>query len=258
MRDDREDNRSDRMEGRNAVREALLSGREINKLWVLNPKDGKRVDKTLNEILTLAKERKIVVVRCDRRLLDSMSSTGNHQGVIAAVASHEYKDVDEIVDEALAKGHAPLLVALDEIKDSYNLASVLRISDAAGVDGIIIPKHRSVALDAVVSKLSAGAVEYVPVARVTNLSTTLEDLKKRNFWVCGTDMEGAVDYDKADLKGPLVIVIGSEGEGMRDKVSKACDFKVKIPMQGHVNSLNAAVACGIVVFEAARQRKEQL
>ena len=185
-----------------------------------------------------------------------MSTTGNHQGVIAQVSSHEYADVEDILARAEEEGRAPLIIAMDEIKDSFNFASLLRISDAAGVDGIIIPKHRSIALNSIVSKLSAGAVEYVPVARVTNLAQTLRDLKENHgFWVCGTDMEGSVPYDKADYKGPLVIIVGSEGEGMRKSIRSECDFCVHIPMNGHVNSLNAAVATGIIVYEAVKCRR---
>ena len=245
----------DRLEGKNSVMEALRSGREFNKLWILEPSDGKPLESHLQKILQIAKERKITVIRSNRQVLDRMSQTHNHQGVIASVASHEYADLDEIIAKVREEGRQPLIVALDELKDAYNLGSVLRISDALGVDGVIIPKHRSIGLDSVVAKASAGAIEYVPVSRVTNLSQTLRDLKDDGFWVCGTDAEASVDLDKADFKGAMVIVIGSEGEGMRDSVKKCCDFLVSIPMTGHVNSLNAAVACGIVVFEAAKQRR---
>ena len=247
---------SDRLEGRNAVLEALNAGREINKIWILDPKDGKRLDPTLMKILKETSERKIVTVRCRRDVLDRMSQTHNHQGVIASVASHEYTDIDDILKKAEEEGHAPLLVVLDELKDAYNLGSVLRIADSAGVDGVIIPKHRSIGLDSAVAKASAGAIEYVPVARVTNIAQTLRELKDRNgFWVCGTAAEGSIPYDTADYKGPLAIVIGSEGDGMRESVRKECDFLISIPMAGKVNSLNAAVACGIIVFEAVKGRK---
>ena len=164
--------------------------------------------------------------------------------------------IDDILKKAEAEGKQPLLVVLDELKDAYNLGSVLRIADAAGVDGVVIPKHRSIGLDSVVAKASAGAIEYVPVARVTNIAQTLRELKEKNgFWVCGTAAEGSTPYDKADYKGALAIVIGSEGEGMRDSVQKECDFLLSIPMAGTVNSLNAAVAAGIVVFEAVKGRR---
>ncbi len=256
-RNDHEEMSPDRLEGRNPITEALKSGREINKIWILQPSDGKKLEPALAAILNEALDRKIVVNRVSRTVLDNMSQTHNHQGVIAAVASHEYVDIEDIIKKAEDDGHAPLLVVLDELKDAYNLGSILRISDAAGVDGIIIPKHRSVGLDAAVAKASAGAIEYVPVARVTNIAQTLRELKNdHGFWVCGTAMEGSVDYDKADYKGALAIVIGSEGDGMRNTVTSECDFLVSIPMTGQVNSLNAAVAAGIVIYEAVRQRKE--
>ena len=246
------------IEGRNSVNEALNADREINKIWILKPADGRRLEPDLVKILNAANEKKIVVVRLSRQALDKMSTTGNHQGVIAQVASHEYVDIEDIVAKAEEEGRTPLLIALDEIKDSFNFASLLRISDAAGVDGIIIPKHRSVALNSVVSKLSAGAIEYIPVARVTNLAQTLRKLKEEHgFWVCGTDMEGSVSYDKADYSGPLVIIVGSEGEGMRKGIRNECDFMVHIPMYGHVNSLNAAVATGIIVYEAVKYRNSK-
>ncbi|SMC31856.1 23S rRNA (guanosine2251-2'-O)-methyltransferase [Oscillospiraceae bacterium] len=247
---------ADRLEGRNAVTEAINAGREINKLWILEPSGGLRLDPGLAKILDEANKRKIVVIRSPRNVLDRMSQTHNHQGVIAAVASHEYVEIDDILKKAESEGRQPLLVVLDELKDAYNLGSVLRIADAAGVDGVVIPKHRSIGLDSVVAKASAGAIEYVPVARVTNIAQTLRELKeKHGFWVCGTAAEGSTPYDKADYKGALAIVIGSEGEGMRDSVQKECDFLLSIPMAGTVNSLNAAVAAGIVVFEAVKGRR---
>lgn len=245
----------DRLEGRNAVIEALNAGREINKIYLLKNQEGRRLDPSLQKILNEAKEKRIVVTRLERDKLDRMSETHNHQGVIAQVASHEYYDVEEIISEARSKGREPVIVVLDELKDAYNLGSILRISDAAGVDGIIIPKHRSIGLDSVVAKASAGAIEYVKVSRVTNIAMTLRELKKNHgFWVLGTDMDGTVSYEKADYKGAVAIVIGSEGEGMRDNVKKECDFLLSIPMSGRVNSLNAAVAAGIVIFEATKQR----
>ncbi|MBP5260656.1 MAG: 23S rRNA (guanosine(2251)-2'-O)-methyltransferase RlmB [Clostridiales bacterium] len=258
MRREESEFESSYIEGRNSIKEAINAGREINKVWILEPAEGRKLEPDLVRILKDCKEKKIVTVRVKRSVLDKMSTTGNHQGVIAQVSSHEYADLEDIVAKVEEERRAPLLLALDELKDSFNLASLLRISDAAGVDGIIIPKHRSIALNSVVSKLSAGAIEYVPVARVTNLSQSLRDLKeKHGFWVCGTDMEGSVDYDKADYSGPLVIVVGSEGDGMRKNIRQCCDFTVNIPMTGHVNSLNAAVATGIIVFEAVKYRKNK-
>ena len=246
---------ADRLEGRNSVLEALKAGREINKLWVLDTA-GKKPDPILIRILDAAQKKKIPVVRTKREALDRMSETHNHQGVIAAVASHEYVSIEDMIEKAEDAGRKPFFVVLDELKDAYNLGSVLRIADAAGVDGVIIPKHRSIGLDSVVAKASAGAIEYVPVARVTNIAATLRDLKEQHgFWVFGTAAEGQTPYDNADYKGSIAIVIGSEGEGMRDVVQKECDFLLSIPMAGNVNSLNAAVAAGIVIYEAVKGRK---
>ncbi len=243
----------DRIEGRNPVLEALRAGRTINKLWVVKP-DGGRIDPTVARIVALAREKGVHFTEVPRITLDQMSETHNHQGVIAQCASHDYMEIDEIIRLAAEKGEAPFLVMLDELKDAYNLGSILRIADSAGVHGVIIPKHRSIGLDSMVAKASAGAIEYVPVARVTNLSQTITSLKEQGFWVAGTDAEGTVPYDKADYKGPLLIVIGSEGEGMAKNIREKCDFLLSIPMSGNVNSLNAAVAAGIVVFTAKRLR----
>lgn len=249
---------TDKLEGRNAVTEALQAGRDFNKIWILKPEGDKPLDHGLIRILDEANKRGIIVTRATRQILDKMSSTHNHQGVIASVAPHKYADLDEIIGKCRDEGRPALLVALDEIKDAYNLGSILRISDCCGVDGVIIPERRSVSLDSMVAKASAGAIEYVPVARVTNLAQTLTRLKeKENFWVCGTDMNADYEYHDADYSGNLVVVIGSEGDGMRDGVRKCCDFTVSIPMTGHVNSLNAAVAAGVVLFEAQAKRHKE-
>lgn len=245
----------DRLEGKNPILEALRAGRTMNKLWVAKL-DGGRVDPTVARIVAMAKERSVLIHEVPRITLDQMSETHNHQGVIAQVASHDYEELDQIIARAREKGEEPFLLMLDELKDAYNLGSILRIADAAGVHGVIIPKHRSIGLDSMVAKASAGAIEYVPVSRVTNLSQTISSLKDEGFWVAGTDAEGTIAYNKADLKGPLLIVIGSEGEGMAKNIREKCDFLLSIPMSGNVNSLNAAVAAGIVVFEAQKQRLE--
>ncbi len=246
----------DRLEGRNSVMEAIRAGREINKLWVLESTDGKKTDPLLGKIISEVSKNNTPVLRVGRQVLDRMSQTHNHQGVIAQVASHEYADLDDIIAKCRDEGRDPFIVILDGLKDAYNLGSVLRISDAAGVDAVVIPTHRSIGLDSVVAKASAGAIEHVPVARVTNIASTLRDLKdNKGFWVFGTDAEGTTPYDDADFKGACAVVIGSEGEGMRDQVRKECDFLLSIPMQGKVNSLNAAVAAGIVIFEAMKIRK---
>lgn len=243
----------DHLEGRNSILEALKADRQIHKIWVLQKEDAPG-DRGLGQIRILAKEKKIPVIEVKRSILDQMSVTHGHQGVIAAVASHAYAELDEVLQNVKERGDDPFFLMLDGLKDGYNLGSVLRIADAAGVNGVIIPKHRSVGLNSLVSKSSAGAIEYVPVIRVTNLAQTILSLKDEGFWVAGTDAEGDIHYKKADYKGALLLIIGSEGEGISDTVRKKCDFLLSIPMNGHVNSLNAAVAAGIVVFEAQSQR----
>ncbi|MBN1775008.1 MAG: 23S rRNA (guanosine(2251)-2'-O)-methyltransferase RlmB [Clostridiales bacterium] len=244
----------DRLEGRNPIMEALRAGRTFNKIWVASS-DGSRLDPTIGRIIAMARDQGIPLVEVPRTVLDKMSSTRIHQGVIAQIASHDYIEIDEMIEQATKKEGDPFLVMLDSLKDSYNLGSVLRIADAAGVDGIIIPRHRSIGLDATVAKTSSGAIEYVPVARVTNLSRTIDDLKKKGFWVFGTDASAEMPYDKANYGGPLLLIIGSEGEGVHENILSKCDVTVSVPMEGHVNSLNAAVAAGVIVFEAKRQRK---
>lgn len=238
------------IEGRNAVTEALRSGRAINKVFLA---DGE-TDKALGRLAAMSKDAGAVVVRIDRRKLGEMSPTGAHQGIIASVAAHEYATVDDMLNLAQERGEAPLLVVCDELSDPHNLGAILRTAECAGAHGVIIPKRRSVALTAVVGKASAGAVEYMPVARVSNLASTLRDLKQRGLWVFGTAADGTTALHSADLKGPAVIVIGSEGSGMSRIVSEACDFKVSIPMKGHISSLNASAAAAILLYEAVRQR----
>ena len=245
----------DRLEGRNPILEALKAGRTINKLWVAKRED--KPDPNLGRLITQAREAGAVIMEVDRRVLDQMSETHGHQGVIAQVAAHEYVELAELVTAVRERQETPFLLILSEIQESYNLGSILRIADAAGVHGVVIPQRRAVGLDAAVAKASAGAIEHVPVCRVTNLSQTIESLKEQGFWIAGTDSEGTVSYEKADWQGPLAILIGSEGEGISPVLRQHCDFLISIPMQGHVNSLNAAVAAGVVVFEAARQRREK-
>ncbi len=246
---------NDRLEGKNPVLEAFRAGRTINKLWII-AQDSKKQDPIIAKIISMAKMAQTPVLEVPKTTLDRMATTNAHQGVIAQTASHEYVEIDSIIEAAKEKGEEPLLIALDGLKDSYNLGSVLRIADAAGVHGVIIPKHRSIGLDAMVAKASAGAIEHVPVARVNNLSRTLIELKEKGFWVYGADAGGQTTYDKADYKGSAVIVIGSEGEGISANISDKCDVLVTIPMSGEVNSLNAAVATGIIVFEAQNNRRK--
>ena len=238
------------IEGRNAVTEAIRSGRAINKVFLA---DGD-TDKSLGRLAAMAKEAGAVVVRIDRRKLNDMSPTGAHQGIIASVAAHEYATVDEILQAARDKGEAPLLVVCDELSDPHNLGAIIRTAECAGAHGVIIPKRRSVGLTAVVGKASAGALEYMPVARVSNIASTLRDLKAQGVWVFGTAAEGATVLYEADLTLPAAIVIGNEGVGMSRIVAEHCDFKVSIPMKGQISSLNASAAAAILLYEAVRQR----
>lgn len=238
------------IEGRNAITEALKSGRAINKVFLA---DGD-VDKSLGRLAAQAKDAGAVVVRIDRRKLNEMSPTGAHQGIIASVAAHEYSTIEEILASAEEKGQAPLLVICDELSDPHNLGAILRSAECAGAHGVIIPKRRSVGLTAVVGKASAGAIEYMPVARVSNLSAAIRELKERGVWIYGTAAEGASPLYETDLTGPVAIVIGNEGVGMSRIVAESCDFKVSIPMKGKISSLNASAAAAILLYEAVRQR----
>lgn len=252
IRDDA-DNNLDKLEGRNSVLEALKAGRSINKIIVSK---GER-EGSIKQILSLARENKVIVQELERSNLDKISSTHAHQGVIAFVAIKEYVEVEDILKIAEDKGEQPFLIILDEITDPYNLGSILRTADAVGAHGVIIPRRRAVGLTTAVSKASAGAIEYVPVARVTNISQTIEDFKKKNIWVVGTDSTGEKPYYEGDLKGPIALVIGSEGEGMGQLIMKSCDFIVNIPMKGSITSLNAAVAGSVVMYEILKQRSLQ-
>lgn len=238
------------IEGRNAVTEALRSGRTINKVFLA---DGD-TDRALGRLAGMAKDAGAVVVRIDRRKLNEMSPTGAHQGIIASVAAHDYATVDEILACAEERGEAPLIVVCDELSDPHNLGAILRTAECAGAHGVIIPKRRSVALTAVVAKASAGAIEYMKVARVSNISAALRDLKSRGVWVYGTSADGASALTQTNLTGPTAIVIGNEGEGMSRLVAENCDFKVSIPMKGRISSLNASAAAAILLYEAVRQR----
>lgn len=239
--------------GRNAVTEALKSGRGINKLWIAS---GDR-EGSVAEIAALAKERGIVVQYVERAKIESLAGGHRHQGVLAYVAPVPYAELDDILKAAEEKGEAPFLVLLDELEDPHNLGALLRTADATGVHGILIPKRRSVSLNATVAKTSAGAVEYVPVARIGNIAQTLKKLKEKGFWVAGADMDGEKAYYEADLTGPLVLVVGSEGRGMSRLTKEACDFIVSMPMVGRINSLNASVAGSILMYESMRQRLQK-
>ena len=228
----------------------MKSGRAINKVFLA---DGD-TDKALGRLAAMAKDAGAVVVRMDRRKLNEMSPTGAHQGIIASVAAHEYASVDDILALAQARSEAPLIVICDELSDPHNLGAILRTAECAGAHGVIIPKRRSVGLTAVVGKASAGAIEYMPVARVSNIAAAIRDLKQRGVWIFGTAADADTSLYRADLKGPAAIVIGNEGVGMSRIVAESCDFKVSIPMKGKISSLNASAAAAILLYEAVRQR----
>ena len=208
---------------------------------------------TIRRIAGLAKEKGVVVQEVVKQKLDDMSQTKNHQGVIAIVSEHEYAEVDDIINMAAEKGEKPFIIILDNITDPHNLGAIIRTAECAGAHGVIIPKRRSVGLTAVVGKTSAGAIEYMPVARVTNISRTIEDLKKQGVWVVCADMGGDDHFD-ASLDGAIALVIGSEGEGVSRLVKEKCDFTVSIPMYGKISSLNASVAAALLMYEVVRQR----
>ncbi len=238
------------LEGRNALTEALRSGRTIDKVFIASGE----TDRGLQRLAAQAKEAGAVVVPVDRRKLDQMSLSHSHQGVIALAAAREYFSVDDILETARERGQEPLIIICDELSDPHNLGAILRSAECAGAHGVIIPKRRSVGLTAVVAKASAGAVEYMKVARVTNISATIEELKEKGVWIFGTAAEGSIPMYQADLKGAAAIVIGSEGDGMSRLVREKCDVTVSIPMQGRITSLNASAAASILLYEAVRQR----
>lgn len=238
------------LEGRNALQEALKSGRTVDKVFIA----AGETDRALQRLAAEAKEAGAVVVPVDRRKLDAMSFTRAHQGVIALVAAHVYYSIDDILEEAASRGEAPLIVICDELSDPHNLGAILRSAECAGAHGVIIPKRRSVGLTATVAKASAGAIEYMKVARVTNINNAIAELKEKGVWVFGTAAEGSIPMYQANLTVPAAIVIGNEGDGMSLLVRKNCDVMLNIPMKGHISSLNASAAASILLYEALRQR----
>ena len=237
------------IEGRNAVLEAFRAGKTIDKLYVLKGcQDG-----PVNSILREARKQDTVVSFVTKERLDQMSETGKHQGVIASAAAYEYADVEDILRLAEERGEAPFLILLDNIEDPHNLGAIIRTANLAGAHGVIIPKRRAAGLTATVAKASAGALNYTPVAKVTNLGKTMEELKERGIWFVCADMRGTVMYD-VDLKGPIGLVIGSEGEGVGRLIRQKCDLTASIPMKGDIDSLNASVAAGVLAYEIVRQR----
>ena len=243
----------DQIEGRNSVLELLESGKDINKIFVTRgEKHG-----SINKILAIARERKIIVVEKSQKQMEEMSQEENYQGVIAIVPPFEYVEVEDILAYANEKQEPPFVLILDGIEDPHNLGSIIRTAETAGVHGIIIPKRRADSVNRTLIKASAGAVEHMKIARVTNITDTIDQLKQAGLWICGTDINAEKYYYNQDLTGPLGIVIGNEGKGISEKVKKNCDFSVKIPMKGKIQSLNAAVSTGIIVYEAVKQRIKQ-
>ena len=242
--------RTDLIEGRNAVNEAMRAGRAIDKLFVSRGSN----DPALGRIITRAKSLGIAVVTCDKRKLDEISVTGSHQGVIAVAAVTHYASIDDIFARAAGRGEDPFVVVCDEISDVHNLGAIIRSAECAGAHGVIIPKRRSAGLTAVVDKTSAGAAEHLPVARVANIPAALEELKARGLWVYGAAAEGTSSMWSTSLTGPICLVIGSEGEGLGRLVREKCDVLVSIPMRGEVSSLNASAAAAVLIYEVLRQR----
>ena len=241
---------NDMIEGRNAVIEALRAGRAIDKIFIAKGD----VDKTLGHIASKAREQGVVVVEADRRKLDFMSRTKAHQGVIALVALQEYCEIKDILALAEERGEAPFVIVCDEISDPHNLGAIIRSAECVGAHGVVIPKRRSAGLTAIVGKASAGAVEYMSIARVANISAALKELKEAGLWVYGTAADGASGLWTTDLTGPIALVIGSEGDGMSRLVRESCDFVLSLPMKGKLNSLNASAAAAVTMYEVLRQR----
>ena len=238
------------IEGRNAVIEALRAGKTVDKLFIL---DGCN-DGPVSTIKREAKKHDIQVRFVDKERLDQLSTTGHHQGVIAKCAAYEYAEVEDILAKAKDKGEDPFIIILDNIEDTHNIGAIIRSANLAGAHGIIIPKNRAVGLTATVARTSAGAINYTPVAKVTNLARTIDDLKKQGIWIACADMDGVPMYD-VNLTGPIGLVIGNEGEGVSRLIKEKCDYVCSIPMKGDIDSLNASVAAGVLMYEVVRQRR---
>ena len=240
----------DKIYGRNPVNELIKSGSDIDKIYV----NKELIDGSLKEILRKAKDKKIIISYCTREKLDEMCETTKHQGIMAQIPQTEYAEISDILNLAREKGEPPFVFVLDEIEDPHNLGAIIRTANVCGAHGVIIPKRRSATINGTVAKASAGAVSSTLVARVTNLRSAIDELKENNIWVYGLEADGEKMYYEHDLKGAVAIVVGSEGYGMGRLTRELCDFIVKIPVLGSVNSLNASVATGVVAFEALRQR----
>ena len=238
--------------GRNAVKELLLGGRDVDKLYITS---GER-EGSINQLLGIAAERGIPITECDRQKLDSIAKGGRHQGIIAIAAERKYSSIDEILAYAEEKGEPAFVVVCDGIEDPHNLGAIIRSAECVGAHGIIIPKRRAVGLTATVAKSSAGALEHMKVAKVTNLSSAIDELKEKGLWIYAADMDGSTYY-KTDMKGPMALVLGSEGFGISRLVKEKCDFIVSIPLYGQVNSMNVSCAAAILLAEVARQRNDK-
>ena len=249
MNENDDESKSLVIEGRNAVLEALRSGKPMDKLYVL---DGCQ-DGPIRTIVREAKKHDVILQFVTKERLNQLSETGKHQGVIAHAAAYEYAQVEDMLELAKSRGEDPFIFLLDNIEDPHNLGAIIRTANLAGAHGVIMPKRRAVGLTATVARTSAGALNYTPVARVTNLKKTVEDLKKQGLWFVCADMDGTVMYD-LDLKGPIGLVIGNEGEGVSRLMKENCDFVAGIPMKGDIDSLNASVAAGVLAYEIVRQR----
>lgn len=244
------ENTTNKIEGRNPVTEAIKSGRTIDKILVQSgEKNG-----SIRKIIALAREKKIVISEVDRARLDKLSETKSHQGVIAFAAAKEYSTIEEILDLAKEKGESPFVIIADDLNDPHNLGSIIRTANAAGAHGVIIPKRNSVGLSPVVDKTSAGALEFTKVARVSNLASAIDTLQKANVWLVAADMDGDRTIYEHDFSGGVGIVVGSEGKGVSRLVKEKCDFVVRIPMNGQINSLNASVAASLMIYEVVRTR----
>lgn len=250
MKEFNEKENNDIIAGRNSVLELLESDKDINKIYVqAGEKHG-----SINKIISIAKKKRIIISEVDKQKINTLAPNMNHQGVIAVVPPFNYCEVEDILEDAKSKNEDPFIVILDGIEDVHNLGSIIRTAETAGVHGIIIPKRRAASVNSTVNKVSAGAVSHMKIARVNNINETISYLKDKGLWICGTDMDTKKYYYEQDLKGPIGIVIGSEGYGMSRLVKENCDFLVKIPMKGRITSLNASVSAGIVIYEVVKQR----
>lgn len=240
----------DQIEGRNAVLELLESDKDINKIYITKGE----LKGSINKIIAIANEKKVIIVQKDKKQMDIMAQSENYQGVIAVVPPYEYVEVEDILEVAKERNEDPFILILDGIEDTHNLGAIIRTAETAGVHGIIIPKRRAAQVNSTVSKVASGALEYMKIARVNNITDTISKLKDKGVWICGTAIDADKFYYDQNLTGPLAIVIGNEGKGISDLVKRNCDFLVKIPMKGKVTSLNASVSTGIIVYEAVKQR----